>query len=146
LLYQPEHEANHILVGDSGHIYILDDNIATDEDAAIPITIISSPLPQIEGEIAASSMKRFQNVWWELLDAPPETGYEVTVTLTDVNDSDNVVTRVVTQTTTRMHVDIALRCRQAYLSLIVTAGKDLSFTHIGYSFQQSLTRKTTRLS
>ncbi len=146
LLYQPEHEANHILVADEGHIYVLDDSIATDEDAGIHVVFTSGPLPELSDEILGSTMKRFQNVWWEVETPPSETGYEVTVTLTDVNDAANTVTRIVEQFTTRMHVDITLRCRQARLTLSATVGKDLDFTHIGYSFQQSGTRKTTRLA
>ena len=145
LLYQPQDSINYMLVGDGGHLYILDDEIHTDEDAAIPLVLRSSPLPEASDEVPVSDMKRFQNVWWEIIDTPPSTGYEVTIRLTDVNDPTNFSERIVTQTTTRMHVDLTLRCRQAYLTILVTVGKNYNITNLGYSFQHMVSRKTTRL-
>lgn len=145
LLYQPQDSINYMLVGDGGHLYLLDDEIHTDEDAAIPLTLRSSPLPEASDEVPVSDMKRFQNVWWEIIDAPPSTGYEVTMRLTDVNDPTNFSERIVTQTTTRMYVDLTLRCRQAYLTVLVTVGKNYNITNLGYSFQHMSPRKTTRL-
>lgn len=150
LLYQPANAPNSLIIGNDGHLYVLDDEYATDDGKAIPITLISCPLPEVDAQqgITASSRKRFQSVWWELATKPPTLGYRITVTLTDVNDPTNTVTRYVTQTTNRMHVDITLRCRQAYLSITTEVGKDFDPVVIGWSFQQESTlqqRKTTEV-
>lgn len=146
LLYQPRDENSQMLVGNAGHIYILDDSIHTDDSVAIPISIRTVAIPQVDDEVKASSFKRFQHVWWELETAPPSTGYEITVRLTDANDPSNYTQRTVLQYTTRMHITMPLRCRQAYLSLTATVGKDFNPTNMGYSFQQGHVRQTTKLT
>ena len=140
-LYQPNNGPNRILVGNNGHIYQLEDETTTDEDAAIPIELVSGPLPIVSQTVTASSFKRITEVWWDLVDVPPSTGYSVTVTLTDINDATNVNSVVVTQLKTRMYVKLTLRCQQAYLSLKTSVGKDFNVSRYGMKFQQESSRK-----
>lgn len=144
LLYQPSNGPNQILVANDGHLYVLDDELGTDDGKAIKITLVSGPLPEVQEGVSAASRKRFRRVWWETATAPPSTGYRITVTLTDVNDENNKISRIVTQTTTRMDVDLVLRCRQAYLTLSFEVGRDFDPTVFGWSFQQESTRASRR--
>lgn len=144
LYYQPQAGNNKIIVGNDGHLYILDDEVFTDDGKAIPISMVSNPIPEVQDDTPASTWKRFQDIWWELNTPPPSSGYTITVSLTDVHNSTNKITRIVTQTSTHMQLRMALRCKQAILSISTTVGKDFDPISIGWSFMQESVRKQKR--
>ena len=142
LLYQPTDSPNKLFIGNDGHIYQLDDETATDDGKAIHIEIQTGPIPEVTQEVLGHTYKRIHRVGWQLATPPPATGYTVELTLTDVNDAANTVTRVVQQFSAKIRVGIALRCRQAFLSLKTNVGKDFDIVMASIEFQQSIDRST----
>jgi hypothetical protein len=144
-LYQSQTDTNRVLVGNTGFIYRLDEKIHTDNGVPLPVTLCTSALPPVDETNVAATMKRTQEIKWSLRTPPPSSGITVTITLTDVDDATNTVTRTVTQLLPQCHVDLTIRARQFYIKFTVNGSSDFDVTYIGYSYQTMSTRKTTRL-
>lgn len=144
-LYQSSRDFNRIFVGNNGFIYRLDDDTHHDNGVPIPVTWTSGPLPAVDDESVAQTMKRSHEIKWTIRTTPPSTGLKVTVTLIDVDTGDSV-SRDLVQTTTQMHVDLTLRARQFRIMFTVLGTTNFDIVSLGFSYQQMSTRKFTRLS
>jgi hypothetical protein len=145
-LYQSTTNKNKVIAGNAGYLYSMSDEVYTDGGNAIPIVISTTPLPAVDDSTDAYTMKRLHSVIWEVHTPPPSSGYEITLTVTDVNDETNTITRTVTQYATRMEVDIALKARQFRIRLSTSVNKDFDLVLLGYKFQVMNARKATYLS
>lgn len=145
-LYQALTDKNRIIAGNNGFLYVLNEEEFTDGGNAIPIILTTAPLPTPDDSVSAYTMKRVHSIIWEIHTPPPIAGYEITVTLTDVDDESNTVSRTVTQYGTRMEIDLALRARQFRLTLSASVTTDFDLILLACKFQVMDQRKSTTLT
>lgn len=137
-LYQNIALPNQILLGEAGNLYVLDEASLTDNGAGIPVVEETGPLPPPpsgNAEYATTSEKRLHEVWWQVATPPPAAGHAVTLTITDQDNAAYVVQKHVTQTTTKMRVQITMKARQWRIAWRVIPTTDFDIVSRGCSFQ-----------
>lgn len=144
-LYQSLTDKNKVIGGNNGFLYVLNEDEFTDAGIAIPIIFTSSPLPEITERVSLSSVKRVHRFKWGVRTPPPSSGYNITLTLTDIDDPSNTTSREVLQRTQEMDVSISISARQFRATLSTSVTTDFDLVYWSYIFQTRDTYGTTQL-
>lgn len=126
MTFQSNANPNQIFIGSSGNLYRLDDEIHTDDGAAIPVTIQTGPwpVPDAQAGIVAAQLKRIREVHWQIATEPPTGGHLLTVTLTDVDNANNYYSQTFFQTDKNVRWKAGgLKCRQCKLQISLTTSQ-----------------------
>lgn len=135
-IYQSNSAKNAIIIGRNGNLYTLDPGVFDDNGTPITISIQTGPIPAPQQYVDISALKRIHEVSWQTTTVPPTNGYDLKVTLWDVDDIDNQVVRYVNQTDTRVLITgIGLKCRQFKMRIDTTLTSNYDMHGLGLTFQ-----------
>lgn len=134
-LYQSLTNTNKIIIGDAGYIYALKENVHDDDGVNIPLVIETGPLPEADAESSTTAQHRLHRIMWQLFTKPPVKGHEITVRVTDMDDSTNYKEMTVRQTTTKLLLPITITARQFRIKWKVDVTQDFDIVSFGYAYQ-----------